>query len=147
MRIVIAGSNDEAFYLVDSLLRSGHDVSVVCDDHLRAMRFDEAYGVEVIEGDPSDASVLADVSFNGVDVVISLCEDDADNLVVCQTAKEVFGVSRTVCTVRNPRNVEVFKRLGVSIAISGTHLLARVIGRASTMDDVSKILRSHGRAE
>lgn len=76
--------------------------------------------------------------------MIALTESDVDNLVVCQEASLVCGVGKTVCTVRNPRNVEIFKELGVSMVFSETWRFARVIARASTTEDIAKILGNHG---
>ena len=63
------------------------------------------------------------------DIVIALREKDADNLEICQMAKRLFAVKKTVCTVRNPKNVEIFELLGVDRA-SQRHLYAGPLYRA-----------------
>lgn len=140
MRVIVAGGGDEAYFLVGALLDSQHEVSVICGDPSQAKRLSEAYGIEVVCGDPSSDDVLDDVSFARADIMVALTNSDAENLVVCQEARLVLGVEKTVCTVRNPRNVELFKELGVSLVFSETWRFARVIARATTMEDVSRIL-------
>lgn len=51
---------------------------------------------------------MEDVKIRGFDVVIALCEKDADNLEICQMAKRLFAIKKTGCTVRNPKNVDLF---------------------------------------
>lgn len=72
----------------------------------------------------------------GYDIVIALRDKDADNLEICQMAKRLFGIKKTVCTVRNPKNVEVFELLGVDRAISATYMLAHYIEQASVVEEL-----------
>ncbi|MGI6230097.1 MAG: potassium channel family protein [Tractidigestivibacter sp.] len=135
MRILVAGSNDETFYLVGSLLSMGNEVSLVCDNRLRAQVLSEAYDIEVIAGDPTSLDALDDVSLPSPDVFIALLDHDSDNFVACRTAKKEYGIPKTVCTVRDPRNVTLFKRLGITHAISAARSLAEDIDRATTSED------------
>jgi trk system potassium uptake protein TrkA len=45
-------------------------------------------------------------------------------------------VERAVATVSNPRNVSVFKKLGVNTAISATYTIAKIIEQASTIENL-----------
>jgi trk system potassium uptake protein TrkA len=53
--------------------------------------------------------------------------DDEDNILICQVAKEKYGVDRIVARVNNPRNLDHFKTLGVQPAVSATDLILRLI--------------------
>ena len=55
-------------------------------------------------------------------------------------AKRLFAVKKTVCTVRNPKNVEVFELLGVDRAISSTYMLAHYIEQASVVEDLVRVM-------
>ena len=59
--------------------------------------------------------------------MIALSGKDADNLEVCQLAKQMFSVRKTICMVKNPGNVEIFKELGIDQVISPVHILAQYI--------------------
>lgn len=48
--------------------------------------------------------------------MVAVTGRDEDNLIVCQLAKQVFKVKRTVARVNNPKNAAVLKKLGVDIA-------------------------------
>jgi len=128
MKIAVAGGRDEADFLTGLLLKNKHRLIVINDDrayceHLAA-KYDK---VSVINGDPGREEILSDAGIKGVDVIIALSGKDADNLEICQLAKRLFFVKKTVCTVRNPRNVEIFKELGVDQVISAAYILAEYI--------------------
>lgn len=67
----------------------------------------------------------------GFDLVIALSDSDADNLVICQMAQHYFGIEHQVCTAYNPRNVPVFKKLGITSVVSATYLLSKLIEETS----------------
>jgi trk system potassium uptake protein len=59
--------------------------------------------------------------------VIAVTGDDEDNILICQVAKEKYGVQRIVARVNNPRNLQHFRLLGVQPAVSATDLILRLI--------------------
>lgn len=138
MKIAVAGGNAQAFYLVGVLLSEKHEVEAVCAYRREAQHMAEGYDIPVICGNPTNQSVLEDLDMRGFDVMIALTDCDVDNLVICQTAQRLFGVRRRVCTVHNPRNVELFGQLGVSVVISGAYLVAQAIIQASTVESLDK---------
>ena len=85
----------------------------------------------VVCGDATKRYVLDDADIEGSDLIIALSDSDADNLVICQMAQRYFDIERQVCTVSDPRNVVVFKKLGISSVISATYTVARLIEEAS----------------
>ena len=131
MRVVIAGGRSRTDYLVESLVRSGHDVVVVNADRTWCEHLSSRHDVPVICGDATKRYVLDDADIEGSDLIIALSDSDADNLVICQMAQRYFDIERQVCTVSDPRNVVVFKKLGVSSVISAAYTVARLIEEAS----------------
>lgn len=140
MQVLVMGGNDQTFYLTDSLLEGGHRVTVVCESRATARRFADTYDAVVLQGDPSDPDTLAQVDTSDVDVAIALTERDDKNFVSCQIARELYDIPKTVCTVHDPRNVDVFRKLGVSLVFSATYDFARMIAQASTMEDVAAMV-------
>ena len=53
--------------------------------------------------------------------------DDEDNILICQVAREKYGVERVVARCNNPRNLQHFELLGVKPAVSATDLILRLI--------------------
>ncbi|MBR5049319.1 MAG: NAD-binding protein, partial [Erysipelotrichaceae bacterium] len=59
-----------------------------------------------------------------------------DNYVACKTAKKLFNVRKCIATVINPKNVELFKNLGIDSVISSTYLLAEQIKNTANIENL-----------
>lgn len=136
MKIVLAGGHAETDFLVRMFSRSRHSLVVINADRDFCDFLCSAHGISVIQGDPTKAFVLDDAGITGADIVIALTPRDADNLVICQTAKRLFGVKRTIAVVSDPKNAGIFQKLGVNNAISASHLIAQTIERISIIEDL-----------
>jgi trk system potassium uptake protein TrkA len=53
--------------------------------------------------------------------------DDEDNILICQVAREKYGVERVIARCNNPRNLQHFELLGIKPAVSATDLILRLI--------------------
>lgn len=131
MRVVIAGGRSRTDFLVESLVGGGNEVVVINGDRTWCEHMSSRHGVPVVCGDATKRYVLDDADIEGSDLIIALSDSDADNLVICQMAQRYFDIERQVCTVSDPRNVVVFKKLGISSVISATYTVARLIEEAS----------------
>lgn len=131
MRVVIAGGRSRTDYLVESLAREGHEVVAINGDRAWCEYLASRHGIPVVCGDATKRYVLDDADIEGFDLVIALSDSDADNLTICQMAQNYFGIDRQVCTVYNPRNVSIFKKLGIPMVISATYTIAKLIEEAS----------------
>lgn len=134
MKIVIAGGKNEADFLIGSLLQKKHALMVINDDQGFCNYLSQRHKLPVFHGDPGKIYTLEDAGLRGYDIIIALTGYDSDNLVICQAAKKLLGIKRAVAIVSNPKNVEVFKKLGVNTAISATYMLTTIIEQASTVD-------------
>lgn len=140
MKIVIAGGRHEADFIVKMFKEDHHELIVINQDQGFAEYISSTNNVPVFPGDPTKAYVMGDASITGADVLIALSESDTDNYVICVTAKKQFMVKRTVSIVRNPKNVELFKRLGVDSVISSTYMLGQVIKNEASIENITKTL-------
>ena len=61
------------------------------------------------------------------DLVIAVTGDDEDNILICQVAREKYGVERVVARCNNPRNMQHFELLGIKPTVSATDLILRLI--------------------
>lgn len=121
MKIVVAGGRSKADFLIGSLLEKKHEVTVINDEEAYCRYLSEKYNIPVVVGNPCKRYVLEEAEIDHADILIALRPGDPDNLAICQTAKKIFHVERAVATVSNPRNVSVFKKLGVNTAISAMY--------------------------
>jgi trk system potassium uptake protein TrkA len=71
--------------------------------------------------------VLERAGVERCDMVIAVTGDDEDNILICQVAREKYGVDRIIARCNNPRNLQHFELLGVKPAVSATDLILRLI--------------------
>ncbi len=140
MRIVVAGGRTQADFLIGNLLKKKHKLIVINDDQQYCDYLANTHKIPVIQGDPSKYSTLKNAQIEGFDVLVALTYKDADNLAICQYAKRCFGVKRAICSVANPKNVALFKELGVNTVISSTHLVAEYITQATSVENLIKTM-------
>ncbi len=135
MNIVITNGTHEADFLVKKFRHEKHNLTMINTNREFGKYISGSNKVPVLFGDPTKAFVLEDAAIERADVLIALSENDIDNFVTCMTAKTLFQVKRTVCVVRNPKRVDLFKRLGVDSVICSTYLIGESIKNQSVLDD------------
>jgi trk system potassium uptake protein TrkA len=127
MYIVIVGGGSVGYYLCKTLLKEGHEVLVLEKNPAKCTRFEDELGSICIRGDGCEVSTLADAGVGRADVFIATTNEDEDNLVACQVAKYKFKVPRTIARVSNPKNEEIFKKLGIDCSVVVTNLILKHI--------------------
>lgn len=147
MNIVVVGGGKVGYYLTKTLQEAGHTIAVVERDETRCRLLAEDLNALVISGDGTNIYHLSDAGADDADAVVAVTGSDEENLVVCQLAKRKFHVPRTVARVNNPKNQDVFSRLGVDVAVSGTAVIAQLFEREVAIDSMKTLLTlSHGEA-
>lgn len=140
MRIVVAGGRTQADFLIGSLVKKKHKLIVINEDREYCDFLTTTHKIPVFYGDPSKYFVLDEAGIKDFDVIVALTHKDADNLAICQYAKRCFGVEKTICTVANPKNAELFRELGVNTVISSTHMVAQYIAQATNIENLIKTM-------
>jgi len=118
--IIVVGGGKVGYYLARELVEEGHEVLVIEKDNSKCERIAEELGDIALRGDGCEAATMEIAGFGRADMVIAVTGDDEDNLVTCQVAKVKFNVPRTVARINNPKNEEIFKRLGIDTTVSAT---------------------------
>jgi trk system potassium uptake protein len=127
MYILIGGGGQVGYYLTKGLLQQGHEVLLLEKDGRRMEQLREELGTSVARGDACEARVMNEVGVGRADLVIAVTGDDEDNLVICQMAKTRFKVPKTIARVNNPRNDDLFVRLGIDVTVSPTRTILHMI--------------------
>ena len=140
LEVLIAGGNKKTDFLINALLNKGHFVTLVHDDEDFCRAMVRKYDINVINGDGSKPYILEDAEVQEKDMVIAMTPKDPSNLVICQLSKKVYGVRKAFSTVNNPKNVEVFKSLGVDMAISATYVITKIIEQIVTIEEISNFM-------
>lgn len=123
MYIVVVGGGKVGYFLSKTLLSEGHEVLVLEKDAAKCEAICEELGGVCKHGDGCEARTLADVGTERADMFIAVTNEDEDNLVACQVAKHKFNVPRTIARINNPKNENIFKKLGIDVTVSSTNLI------------------------
>ena len=74
------------------------------------------------------------------DIVLALTGDDEDNMVICQLAKEKYGVPKVIARVNDPRNQAHFDLLGISPTICATSNIMALVEHEVPEHDLIHLL-------
>jgi trk system potassium uptake protein TrkA len=140
MYIVIVGAGKVGYFLAKRLCQGKHGVSVVEKDKNICDEIAKELEVLVIRGDGCDPQILEQAGAARADVVAAVTGDDEDNLIICQLAKELFRVQRTVGRVNNPYTEQTFSELGVDIPMNSTEIIAKIIEEEVSFSDFVSLL-------
>jgi trk/ktr system potassium uptake protein len=126
--LLLAGGGKVGSNLARTLIRAGHEVTVI---EQRADRFDkleEELEHQVHKGDATELFVLERAGIKRPpDIVVAVTGDDEDNIVICQLARERYGVQKVIARVNDPRNEAYFDLLGISPTVSATGSIMALI--------------------
>jgi trk system potassium uptake protein len=127
MYVIVAGAGKVGWNLAREMIAKDQEVTLIESDHRRYRIVQEELEHAVSYGDATELWVLERAGIQRADLVIAVTGDDEDNILICQVAKEKYGVQRIVARVNNPRNLQHFKLLGIHPAVSATDLILRLI--------------------
>ncbi|ACZ39079.1 potassium channel family protein [Sphaerobacter thermophilus] len=127
MYIIVVGGGKVGYYLTKTLVHEGYEVFLIEKNPIKCQIYAERFGAVVMQGDGAEAAILEAAGAGRADVVIAVTGDDEDNLVICQMAKERFGVARVIARVNNPKNEELFRKLGIDVTVSQTNVILSII--------------------
>jgi len=127
MYVMIVGAGKVGWNLARELIEKENEVTVVEANRRRYEVVEEELEHNIQYGDGTELWVLERAGIERADLVIAVTGDDEDNILICQMAREKYGVERVVARCNNPRNLQHFELLGVKPAVSATDLILRLI--------------------
>lgn len=127
MYLIVVGGGKVGYYLTQTLLSEGHELLLIEKNPRKCELYEERFGSIVMNGDGAEASTLEAAGAARAEVIIAVTGDDEDNLIICQVARQKFNVTRAIARVNNPKNEDVFKRLGINVTVSQTNVILHLI--------------------
>lgn len=123
MKIIIVGGGKTGLILAN-LLADEHEVTIIEKDEATAKAIAGKTEVMVLQGDGSDISLLEEAGLKEADALIATT-DDKSNLMISQIAKSE-DVGKIIAVVNDPKNEELFTKLGINLIVSsvGTNVTA-----------------------
>ena len=123
MYIVVVGGGKVGYYLTKTLVTEGYEVLLIEKDPAKVSTWSERFGAVVLQGDGCEVAILEKAGVARADVLIATTGDDEDNLVVAQLGQHRFNVPKVIARINNPKNEEIFRRLGVVYTVSQTNII------------------------
>lgn len=138
MYIVINGGGKIGEYLAGRMLEKGNDVAIIEKDQETADRLSASLSGRklVICGDGCMSSYQEEADIRRADVFVSTTGQDDANLVSCEIATRVFNVPRTIARVNSPKNLRIFREVGIE-CVSSTTLIAHIIEEDAMLGGIS----------
>ena len=146
MYIVINGGGKIGEYLANIMLQEGNEVAIIEEDQATADRLSGMLNGRymVICGDGCMSRYQEDADIRRADVFVSTTGQDDDNLVSCEIANRVFNVPRCIARVNSPKNLRIFREVGIE-CVSSTTLIATIIEEDAMLGGISVLSSlSHG---
>ncbi len=141
MYLVVAGGGKVGANLSRSLISHGHEVTMIEQRADRAEMLEEEFEHQVQLGDATELFVLEQAGIaRPPDIVIATTGDDEDNIIICQLAREKYGVPKVIARVNDPRNQPHFDLLGISPTVCSTISLLALVEHEVPEHDLVHLL-------
>jgi len=128
MFVIVLGGGKVGANVARSLVGAGHEVVLVEADRARFQTIEAEFRPFAILGDATELYVLERAGIKRPpDIVVAATGDDEDNIVICQLAKEKYGVQKVIARVNDPRNQEHFDLLGIRPTVAATPMILALI--------------------
>ncbi|MBQ9068529.1 MAG: TrkA family potassium uptake protein [Eggerthellaceae bacterium] len=138
MYIVINGGGKVGSYLAGRLLRSGNEVALIERDQKTADALASTLSGRylVVCGDGCMSRYQEDANIRNADVFVATTGQDESNLMSCEIASRTFNVPRVIARVNSPKNLRIFREVGIE-AVSSTTLIATIIEEDAMLGGIS----------
>jgi trk system potassium uptake protein len=128
MFVLVVGGGKVGVSVTRTLLGLNHEVVLVEQDRHRYERLEEEFQHRAIYGDGTELFILEHAGIGRPpDIVVAVTGDDEDNIIICQLAREKYGVEKVIARVNDPRNEPHFDLLGISPTVSATSMVLALI--------------------
>jgi trk system potassium uptake protein TrkA len=126
--VLVAGGGKVGANVARTLLRLSHEVTLIEQRREKFEALEEEFEHQVLMGDATEIFVLERAGIaRPPDLVLALTGDDEDNIVICQIAKEKYGVPKVIARVNDPRNQAHFDLMGISPTICATSSILALV--------------------
>ncbi len=141
MYVLIAGGGKVGANVARTLIRLGHEVTLIEQRTVRFNQLEEEFEHQVQHGDATELHVLERAGIaRPPDIALALTGDDEDNMVICQIAQERYGVPKVIARVNDPRNQAHFDLLGISPTVCATSSVMALVEHEVPEHDLIHLL-------
>jgi len=142
--VVMVGGGEVAYYLSKEFIESGHEVLIIDEDPKQRERLEEALGDITLGGNGCRIQCLDQAGVSRADVFIAATDADEDNLAACQLAQIKYKVPRVLAKLNNPRNRNIFRKLGIENTVDMAALILENMKAQITVFPLVRIAELEG---
>ena len=138
MYVIIAGGGKIGSNLASTMVEADNEVAIIerqsdlCDTLAETL----TERALIIQGDCCESRILQDAGAANADVFVAGTGQDETNLIACELAQRLFDVPRVVGRVNSPKNLRIFREVGIE-CVSGTSLIGSLILEEALYGSVS----------
>lgn len=143
MRVIVIGCGRVGSGLAYRLEMDGQEVTVIDQDRKALDRLGVGFHGRAVVGSALDRNLLARAGIAGVDALASVTGSDETNAVVARLAAQRFRVPRVIARMYDPRQADLYSRLGV-LTISPVEWGIARIGHLISLSEVAPIVAVGG---
>jgi len=141
MYLLVAGGGKVGANLTRSLIMMGHETTLIEQRRDRFEQLEEEFEHQVQLGDATELFVLERAGIGRPpDIMVAATGDDEDNIIICQLAREKYGVGKVIARVNDPRNQAHFDLLGISPTVCATSSLLALVEHEVPEHDLIHLL-------
>jgi trk system potassium uptake protein TrkA len=141
MFAIIAGGGKVGSNVARALLRMRHELTLIEQRQDRYAQLEDEFGHQAQNGDATELFVLERAGIaRPPELLLAVTGDDEDNIVICQIARERYGVPKVIARVNDPRNQAHFDLLGISPTVSATSSIIALVEHEVPEHDLIHLL-------
>jgi trk system potassium uptake protein TrkA len=127
-KVMIIGGGRISYYLAQMLEDSGVNLCIVEKNPERCQLLSADLDALIIEGDGTDAQLLAEEGLSSTDAFVALTDIDEENMVISLVAAKA-GVSKVIVKVNRENYFELIQNIGIDSVVSPKYITANHILR------------------
>lgn len=147
MFIIVAGGGKLGYYLLKELIHKNQEVVLIEVNKTRSKFILEELGNLVITGDACDPITLEKAGIGRAEMIMANTGSDEANLIICQIARKKYRVPTTIARVNNPKNDDIFKKLGVDSTINSIETMLAIVEQKLAYKGIMITLAQEGDVE
>jgi trk system potassium uptake protein TrkA len=113
VHVVILGCGRVGSALARSVDRYGHSIAIIDQNPDAFTRLPADFGGRMVTGVGFDRTTLVEAGIRDAVAFAAVSSGDNSNIIAARIAREMFGVTRVIARIYDPRRAEVYERLGI----------------------------------
>ncbi len=139
MYVVIMGGGRVGLHLAQSLVTTGHDVTLIeSDENLCATAAGEIDAL-IICGNGTDIKTLEESNIEDADVFVAATGNDEANLLSSILVKE-YKIPKLIARVSNPDHEDAFHKVGIDVVVSPELTAASYLEKLITRPKIADLI-------